>query len=627
MFKLHFNENIETVETYDANDYDRTSVPIAELNDAEFNEIECYRLEMKKQTIEEYQKRWRKSRNSNNSVDSPDSETNSNNSGSDSENLSPSLKSCLINKNSSDSNKLNASAINAAMSVSLSSSLEDDPNYFREGQAQPNIILNTPHSSDYNSDEGRVPKVTLELSSSLESNLETNQKNNIFLFSEPDQENDDSEGKKSYLHPNQVSPLSFNGTDSPTSDNDADGEESDDDNHSFIRLFGDSFEAKDTDEEDSDYIKDMSLTEGENSISLSHHILSGDIPTTSFNSSTHRLFTDSLFTSSPILPKADLEVKHNKDSQVQEELDELEIELEEEVKRSKLKIENEKEEEKEQESREEHEEKYEKIENSKLQDENEEFELEDDFKNLQSQDELIETPEEEIIVLEEEEEEDDDDLEIDKHPHSDTYVNYGNSQHIDIKPRRHDINNEIDTISSCPFGKPISFLDDLPETFQTPLSSSLPSKSETNKPSNSFFGSPFSPKTKSPYKTSSYSSNSSSLYSNRLNRYSTSSSHSNGSYSGNSDGSYLVSKRNYLSIGNRDKPKSYTSSNQHRLSHYTTSKWEGIGNSNSYRSNKSGSNSSYSNNSSNSNKYYPRPATKLVTTSPFSSSWIYDASF
>jgi len=455
MVKVHFNETIQTVETYDAKDYDRTSVPIAELNDVEFNEIECYRLEMKKQTIEEYQKRWRKSRNSNNSIDSPDSESNSGNSGSDSENLSPSLKSCLIKKNSSDSNKLNASAINAAMSVALSSSLEDNPNYFREGQAQPNIALNTPNSSDYNSDEERVPKVTLELSSSLESNLESNKKNNIFLFSEPDQENDDSEDKKDYLHPIQnqgvLSPLSFNGTDSHTSDNDADVEESDDDNHSFIRLFGDSFETKDIDEEDSDYIKDMSLTEGENSISLSHYILSGDIPTTSFNSSTHRLFTDSLFTSSPILHEAVLEIKNNKDSQVKEELDEIEVELEEEVKRSKLKIENEKkEEEKDQEKQDDQDkqtEKDKKIEILTIQDENEEFELEeDDFKNSRSQDEIIETQEEEEEDMIKEEEED---IEIDKHPHSDTYVNYGNTQHIDIKPRRN-INNEINTISSCP---------------------------------------------------------------------------------------------------------------------------------------------------------------------------------
>jgi hypothetical protein len=53
----------------------------------------------------------------------------------------------------------------------------------------------------------------------------------------------------------------------------------------------------------------MSLAEGENSITLPQNVLSEDIPTTSFYSSEPRLFTDSLFTSSPILSESILNDK------------------------------------------------------------------------------------------------------------------------------------------------------------------------------------------------------------------------------------------------------------------------------------------------------------------------------
>lgn len=589
MVKVHFNETIQTVETYDAGDYDRTSVPIAELNDEEFNEIECYRLEMKKQTIEEYQKRWRKSRNSNSN-----SNKESLSSGSDSENLSPPLKSCLINKNtnttSNITSKLNASAINAAMTVAMSSSLEDDTSYFGEGQAQPNIALNTPHSSEYNSDEGQTPKINVELSSSVDSTIETNPNENLRIFTEPDNEviiEKDIKTFEDRNHLSVISPLSFESNDSPTSDNDADAEESGDDNNSFIRLFEDSFEKSSEEKEDgdgdgdSDYIKDMSLTEGENSITLSHHLLPDDIPTTSYRSSKPRLFTDSLFNYSPILSESVIDDKNLKNSQIQEETPDEDSPEEEEI----VKV------------------------------------LE-----VEEPEGIVEEPEEVVEESEEEKEEDDDsDEEIDKHPHSDTFINYGGTQHINIKPRRNNIYDEYTGTSSCPFGKPISFLDDLPETIQSPLSTSLPSistKKESPSKYTNFFGSPFSPPQKSPYRSNSATSSTSSYYSNRLNRYGSSSNYSTGSGSSN-DGSYLVSKRNYLSIsGNRDsKPKSYISSG-HRLSNYTTSKWEGIG---SRSSNKSNNN----NNSltSPSNKYYPRPATKLANNSGFSSSWMYDASF
>ncbi|ORX45172.1 hypothetical protein BCR36DRAFT_585788 [Piromyces finnis] len=569
MVKVHFNEKIEIVETYDAGDYDRTSVPITELNETEFNEMECYRLEMKKQTIEEYQKRWR-NRNSTSSLDS-------NYSNSENENISPELKSCLIRKNSDDSNKLNVSIKNATVPIPMFSSLEEESTYFREGQPQPNIILNTPHSSDYNSDEFRQTKNNIELSSSLESN---DNENKIHIFSESEQENNEKD--EIIKHENCknntiISPLSFGSADGPTSDVDADIEESEDDSNSFIRVFEDSFEVKNNkDDDESDYIKDMSFTEGENSISLSHHIISDDIPTTSFHSSNHCLFTDSLFNTSPILSEPVIDTKSVNNLQVQD----VEVERNEKEKKDKFSIQ-------------------------------EKFE---DFK---------ESEEKEII----EEDDDIDDDEIDKHPHSDTYINYGGTQHINIKPRRQNIYDEYNGVSSCPFGKPISFLDDLPETFQTPLSSSLPStKPETSNRSSStpnLFGSPFSPVLKSPYVTSS-------SYSSRINHSNNSPNYNNGNNNTN-DGRYLVSKRNYLSISsNRDsKPKSFSTSSQHRLSHFTTSKWEGIGS----RSNKSNNNNSNSNNNnitnntSNSNKYYPRPATKLVSNSPFSSSWIYDASF
>jgi len=590
MVKVHFNEKIQTVETYDAGDYDRTSVPIAELNDEEFNEIECYRLEMKKQTIEEYQKRWRKSRNSNNKTS-----TETLSSGSDSDNVSPSLKSCLINKNPNASNslntKLNVSAINAAMTVAMSSSLDDETTFFGEGKAQPNIMLNTPHSSEYNSDEGQTPKINVELSSSVDSSID-NQNDQLHIFSEQDNETINEKGIKileDRNHLSVISPLSFESNDSPSSDNDADVEESGDDNNSFIRLFEDSFEKssqekEDEDEDegddgDSDYIKDMSLTEGENSITLSHHLLPDDIPTTSYRSAKPRLFTDSLFTSSPILSELSIDNKDHKNSQSQEETPDEECQVE-------------------------------------------------------TPDE--ESPEEEVVTVlqveepeqeqeQEEQEEEDSDEEIDKHPHSDTYVNYGGTQHINIKPRRNNIYDRYTGLSSSPFGKPMSFLDDLPETFQSPLSTSLPSltnKKESTSKYTNFFGSPFSPPQKSPYRSNSITASTSSYYSNRSSRYGSSSNYSAGSGSSN-DGSYLVSKRNYLSIsGNRDsKPKSYTSSG-HRLSNYTTSKWEGIG---SRSSNKQNSNNS--NSISPSSKYYPRPATKLAGGSGFSSSWIYDASF
>ncbi|ORY48386.1 hypothetical protein LY90DRAFT_508890 [Neocallimastix californiae] len=540
MVKVHFNQNIQTVETYDAGDYDRTSVPIAELNDEEFNEIECYRLEMKKQTIEEYQKRWRKTRNSNSSSLSEST----NNSDSESDNSIPPLKSCLINKSSNASNKLNnklnTSALNAAMSVSISSSLEDDASFFGEGQAQPNII--TPYSSEYNSDEGHIPKVNVELSSSLESNMEAQPKEHFQLFTELENEDTDYKEIKEFddrNHLTVISPLSFESNDISASDNDADAEESAEDN-SFIRLFEDSFE-KSTEEGDSDYIKDMSLTEGENSITLSHYMLSDDIPTTSFHSSKHRLFTDSIFNSSPILSESVLEDKEFKSSQLQEETPN--------------------------ESQEEEEEEKEKEDSKKEEDGDEEEELND----------LEE-------VLEPEHEDDSSDDEIDNHPHSDTLVNYGSTQHINIKPKRNNIYDEFTGTSSCPFGKPISFLDDLPDIIQSPLSSSLSSssagKKESFKNSTNFFGSPFS-QLKSPYRSSSYSS----LQTNRLNRYG--------------------------------------SSSRRRLSHFTTSKWEGIG---SRSSNNNNINKS-SNNISTTSRYYPRPATKLVTNSPFSSSWSYDASF
>jgi len=590
MVKVHFNEKIETVETYDAVDYDRTSVPIAELNDAEYNEIECYRLEMKKQTIEEYQKRWKK-RNSTSS-DSPVSDL-SNNSSSDSENISPTLKSCLVRRDSNPSNKLNVSAINAAISVAMSSSLEDDANYFHVGQPQPNILLNTPHSSDYNSDE--CPKVDLELSSSVESNNGViSNPNDLRLFSNT--EKGLVEEKEDQPNHDIISPLpSINGDDTPASDNDADVEESEGDN-SFIRLNEDSYEDKNVEEEEeeSDYIKDISLTEGENSISLNHHMLSDDIPTTSFHSQNHHLFTDSLFNTSPILAVAMVEKKNSKNSQSEDKSESI------------------------------HEEEKEKEENEIINSLNEiqlfdEPELEDD--------------EEEVLAKENENNEDekdnsnnddqennnsdvDDDNVIDSHPHSDTFVNYGGTQHINIKPRRQYINNLYDGMSSNPVGKPMSFLDDLPETFQTPLSSSLPSKSYSPRSSSSnFFGSPFTTPTKSPYGTSPSS------YLNRSSRFGSSSNYTTGN-NNNNDGSYLVSKRNYLSIsGNRDsKPKSYPSYSQNRLSHYTTSKWEGLGG-------RSKSNSNSTSNNSSSNKYYPRSATKLVSNSPFSSSWIYDASF
>jgi len=599
MVKVHFNERIETVETYDAGDYDRTSVPIAELNDAEFNEMECYRLEMKKQTIEEYQKRWKKSRNTNSS-DSPVS-------ASDSDNSSPILKSCLIRKGSNSSNKLNSSAMNAALSAAMSSSLEDDTPFFRQGQAQPNIILNTPHSSEYNSDECNELKDNVILSSSLESDIEHHIPDDhpLHLFIEPDPtEEDEIKEKTTFVEEQQpnivvISPLSFNGTDDgPTSENDADIESED---NSFIRLFEDSFEEKHMEDEgeESDYIKDMSLTEGENSISLSHHLLSDDIPTTSFHSSTHRLFTDSIFNTSPILSKSVIEtVDQKKDSSLEEEeeykiIDDIEKEKEE-VKEEVIT---------------EKEEKEIKVEEEEEKEEKEKVEVQCSCSPLMEEPEQVEG---------DDDEEDEDDEIIDKHSHSDTYINYGGTQHINIKPRRNNLNDDYSGISSCPFGKPISFLDDLPETFHTPLSSSLPISSSSRSTSSNFFGSPFSPPSKSPYGNN----NSSSSYTNRKNRYGSSSSHSNGSGSGsNNDGSYLVSKRNYLSIsGNRDsKPKSYSSSS--RLSHFTTSKWEGIGS----RSSKSNNNSSTS--PSTTNKYYPRPATKLITTSPFSSSWIYDASF
>jgi len=592
MVKVNFNQNIKTVETYDAGDYDRTSVPIAELNDEEFNEIECYRLEMKKQTIEEYQKRWRKTRNSNSSSLSEST----NNSDSESDNSIPPLKSCLINKSSNASNKLNnklnTSALNAAMSVSISSSLEDDASFFGEGQAQPNII--TPYSSEYNSDEGHIPKVNVELSSSLESNMEAQPKEHFQLFTELENEDTDYKEIKEFddrNHLTVISPLSFESNDISASDNDADAEESAEDN-SFIRLFEDSFE-KSTEEGDSDYIKDMSLTEGENSITLSHYMLSDDIPTTSFHSSKHRLFTDSIFNSSPILSESVLEDKEFKSSQLQEETPN--------------------------ESQEEEEEEKEKEDSKSL-------ELQEEILNTQKIEEEEDGDEEEELndleeVLEPEHEDDSSDDEIDNHPHSDTLVNYGSTQHINIKPKRNNIYDEFTGTSSCPFGKPISFLDDLPDIIQSPLSSSLSSssagKKESFKNSTNFFGSPFS-QLKSPYRSSSYSS----LQTNRLNRYGSSS--SNSTSSSNSDGSYLVSKRNYLSIsGNRDsKPKSYISSGR-RLSHFTTSKWEGIG---SRSSNNNNINKS-SNNISTTSRYYPRPATKLVTNSPFSSSWSYDASF
>ena len=238
MVKVHFNERIETVETYDAGDYDRTSVPIAELNEAEFNEMECYRLEMKKQTIEEYQKRWKK-RGSSSTI-----ETNS----SESENTSPVLKSCLIRKNSNDSNKINVSTINTTVPISIPSSLEEESNFFREGQAQPNIVLNTPHSSDYNSDEFRQTKNDVELSSSVESNLEVqNKEDKLNIFTEPESDEcevNEVENNKNHQNNAIISPLSFTSTDSPTSDNDADVEESEDDNNSFIRVFEDSFKEK-----------------------------------------------------------------------------------------------------------------------------------------------------------------------------------------------------------------------------------------------------------------------------------------------------------------------------------------------------------------------------------------------
>ncbi|OUM70271.1 hypothetical protein PIROE2DRAFT_56944 [Piromyces sp. E2] len=344
MVKVHFNEKIETVETYDAGDYDRTSVPIAELNEAEFNEMECYRLEMKKQTIEEYQKRWRKRSSTSTN------ETSSGNS-SESENSSPILKSCLIHKNSSDSNKINASTINTAVPISIPSSLEEESNFFREGQAQPNIVLNTPHSSDYNSDEFRQAKNDAELSSGEESNLEIqNKEEKINVFTEPEQ--DEIEINEVMDNENRqnnaiISPLSFNSTDSPSSDNDADVE-SEDDNNSFIRVLEDSFETKNNkDDDESDYIKDMSFSEGENSISLSHQILSDDIPTTSFHSSNHRLFTDSLFNTSPILSVAALDKKEqiqgeegekeNIQKRLVEEPEDEESELEEKQKQKKKK--------------------------------------------------------------------------------------------------------------------------------------------------------------------------------------------------------------------------------------------------------------------------------------------------
>jgi len=587
VIKVHFNEKIETVETYDAVDYDRTSVPIAELNDDEYNEIECYRLEMKKQTIEEYQKRWKKSRNSNSS-DSPVSDL-SHNSSSESENISPTLKSCLVRKDSNNaSNKLNVSAINAAMTVAMSSSLEDDTSYFRKGQAQPNILLNTPHSSDYNSDE--CPKVDLEFNSSIDSNNEIiSNPNCLHLFSKSEQDiiEEKEDGLKHQSSHNIISPLSFSSVDTPVSDNDADVEESEGDN-SFIRLNESSFEDKNV-EEDSDYIKDMSLTEGENSISLNHHILSDDIPTTSFHSTNHRLFTDSLFTSSPILPVAVVETKAPKSSHLQDEIESSTHEESKEIDEINISLSKQ------------------HLDDESIDEEVKETITKDDTNSINNN-------------VEEEEEEEEDNV-IDSHPHSDTFINYGGSQHINIKPRRQYINNLYDGMSSSPMGKPMSFLDDLPETFQTPLSSSLPSKNYSPRltaSSTNFFGSPFSPPPKSPY------GNSPSSPYLRASRLNTSSNYTTGSSNSN-EGNYLVSKRNYLSIsGNREpKSKSYSSYSQNRLSHYTTSKWEGIGS-----RTKSNSTGNLSNNSSSSpNKYYPRSATKLVSNSPFSSSWIYDASF
>jgi hypothetical protein len=596
MVKVHFNQDIQTVETYDSGDYDRTSVPIAELNEDEFNEMECYRFEMKKQTIEEYQKRWRKSRNSD-CGSSSDCINNRN----DTDNLSPPLKSCLINKSSNNlNNKLNATAINAAITVAMSSSIEDDTSLFGEGQAQPNIALNISRTSNYNLDGDRIHKISVENDSNLVSTNENYPKECLNLFAEPENENIDLKKIKTNEDHNRISvisPNSFESNDSQKSDNDVDPKESDE-NNSFIRLFEDSFE-KGTGEGDSDYIKDMSLAEGENSITLPQNVLSEDIPTTSFYSSEPRLFTDSLFTSSPILSESILNDKKLKSSQLQEETPEESQEDsqdEEEFQEDILKV----------------------------------LEMEGE-EEKEEKEKILRT--ENVNVLEQEQEpelEEDSDDEIDKHPHSDSYINYGGTQHINIKPRRNNIYDDYTGISSCPFGKPISFLDDLPEVIHTSskLSTSLPSlssssslKKESPKSSN-FFGSPFSPPSKSPYRSSS----SSSVQQHRLNRYGSFSNYSTGiGNSNNNDGGYLVSKRNYLT---RDsKQKSYTSSG-YRLSQYTTSKWEGIG---SRNSNKSNNNNNNNNNSSKgtspSNKYYPRPATKLASTSSFSSSWIYDASF